>query len=282
MTAGSETATASLERVRVLATLPWSRRSPERADPRAVMREPEEGHEGCQGIEERIRRFVAVRALRPARGPWKGAAAWTASRTGSRAGSPAPGRCAQPESDGAGALFRRAAGHRKNIAGRADREGPRLPGGEHRPGRRVGRGTRSGGCQSPSVRPRRAASSRGCGRPASGTQGSCSTRSTSWAGAARSATLRRPDVVVCQSRGRLRPPSAVHNIEAVAHQCVVAASAGPVPGCGLRSSCLCLFFWYAWTPLFFHHIVVEVMALSRMLMDAMRLRAMSHKPQKTG
>ena len=55
------------------------------------MRELEEGHEGCQGIEERIRRFVAVRALRRAAWTWKGAAAWTASRTGSPGGFPCTG-----------------------------------------------------------------------------------------------------------------------------------------------------------------------------------------------
>ena len=66
MTSGAEAATASVERVRVLAALPWSRRAPERTDAGAAMRALEDAHEGRHTIKERIRRFLAVRALRQA------------------------------------------------------------------------------------------------------------------------------------------------------------------------------------------------------------------------
>ena len=66
MTSGSEAATASVERVRVLAALPWSRRAPERTDAGAAMRALEDAHEGRHTIKERIRRFLAVRALQQA------------------------------------------------------------------------------------------------------------------------------------------------------------------------------------------------------------------------
>ena len=63
VTSGIEAATASLERVRLLAALPWNRRAPERTDTAAVMRELDDAHEGRRQIKERIRRFLAVRAL---------------------------------------------------------------------------------------------------------------------------------------------------------------------------------------------------------------------------
>ena len=65
-TSGIESATASLERVRVLAALPWSRRAPERTDVGATLRELDDAHEGRHEIKERIRRFLAVRALEQA------------------------------------------------------------------------------------------------------------------------------------------------------------------------------------------------------------------------
>ena len=65
-TSGIEAATASLDRVRVLAALPWSRRAPERTDIVAAMRELDDAHEGRHQIKERIRRFLAVRALQQA------------------------------------------------------------------------------------------------------------------------------------------------------------------------------------------------------------------------
>ena len=66
MTSGSEAATFSLARVQMLAALPWSRRAPERTDAGAAMRALEDAHEGRHEIKERIRRFLAVRALRQA------------------------------------------------------------------------------------------------------------------------------------------------------------------------------------------------------------------------
>ena len=60
---GIESATASLERVRLLAALPWSRRARERTDTAAAMRELDDAHEGRHEIKERIRRFLAVRTL---------------------------------------------------------------------------------------------------------------------------------------------------------------------------------------------------------------------------
>ena len=90
MTSGSEAATFSLERVQMLAALPWSRRAPERSDAGAAMRALEDAHEGRHEIKERIRRFLAVRALRQA--------AWTLEG-GGRVDA-APGRdgaeCAAP------------------------------------------------------------------------------------------------------------------------------------------------------------------------------------------
>ena len=65
-TSGTEAATASLERVRLLAALPWSRRAPERIDTAAAMRELDDAHEGRHEIKERIRRFLAVRTLQQA------------------------------------------------------------------------------------------------------------------------------------------------------------------------------------------------------------------------
>ena len=62
-TSGTESATASLERVRLLAALPWSRRARERTDTAAAMRELDDAHEGRHEIKERIRRFLAVRTL---------------------------------------------------------------------------------------------------------------------------------------------------------------------------------------------------------------------------
>ena len=62
-TSGTESATASLERVRLLAALPWSRRAPERTDTAAAMRELDDAHEGRHEIKERIRRFLVVRTL---------------------------------------------------------------------------------------------------------------------------------------------------------------------------------------------------------------------------
>ena len=82
MTSGSEAATFSLERVRMLAALPWSRRAPERTDAGVAMRALEDAHEGRHRIKERIRRFLAVHALRQA--------AWTLE--GSCRLDAAPGR----------------------------------------------------------------------------------------------------------------------------------------------------------------------------------------------
>ena len=65
-TSGYESATASLERVRLLAALPWSRRARERTDTAGAMRELDDAHEGRHEIKERIRRFLAVRALQQA------------------------------------------------------------------------------------------------------------------------------------------------------------------------------------------------------------------------
>ena len=60
---GTEAAAASLERVRLLAALPWSRRARERTDTAAAMRELDNAHEGRHEIKERIRRFLTVRTL---------------------------------------------------------------------------------------------------------------------------------------------------------------------------------------------------------------------------
>ena len=65
-TSGTDAATASLERVSLLAALPWNRRAPERADIGAAMRALDNAHEGRHQIKERIRRFLAVRALQQA------------------------------------------------------------------------------------------------------------------------------------------------------------------------------------------------------------------------
>ena len=62
-TAGNETATIALERLRVVASLPWTARATERMDIGAAMRELEAAYAGRPEIKTRIRQFLATRRL---------------------------------------------------------------------------------------------------------------------------------------------------------------------------------------------------------------------------
>ena len=62
-TQGHEAAAVSLERLRVVAALPWTARVPERVDIEAAMAELEAAYAGRPEIKARIRRFLATRRL---------------------------------------------------------------------------------------------------------------------------------------------------------------------------------------------------------------------------
>ena len=62
-TASEEAATAALERLRVVASLPWTARAAERTDIEAAMRELEAAYAGRPEIKARIREFLATRRL---------------------------------------------------------------------------------------------------------------------------------------------------------------------------------------------------------------------------
>ena len=62
-TASQDAATAALERLRVVASLPWTARSAERIDIEAAMRELEAAYAGRPEIKARIREFLATRRL---------------------------------------------------------------------------------------------------------------------------------------------------------------------------------------------------------------------------
>ena len=55
----------SLERLRVVAALPWTARAAEQVDIEAAMAELEAGHAGRPSLKARIRRFLATRRLVP-------------------------------------------------------------------------------------------------------------------------------------------------------------------------------------------------------------------------
>ena len=61
--AGHEAAAAALERLRVVASLPWTARAAERIDIEAAMRELEAAYAGRPEIKARIRQFLATRRL---------------------------------------------------------------------------------------------------------------------------------------------------------------------------------------------------------------------------
>ena len=63
LTATYETAATMLDRVRLLTGLPWVRRTPERVELARAMAGLEASHAGCRRVKDRIRRFLAVRAL---------------------------------------------------------------------------------------------------------------------------------------------------------------------------------------------------------------------------
>ena len=62
-TASQEAAAAALERLRVVASLPWTARAAERIDIEAAMRELEAAYAGRPEIKARIRQFLATRRL---------------------------------------------------------------------------------------------------------------------------------------------------------------------------------------------------------------------------
>ena len=62
-TASHEAATAALERLRVVASLPWTARAAERIDIDAAMRELDAAYAGRPAIKARIREFLATRRL---------------------------------------------------------------------------------------------------------------------------------------------------------------------------------------------------------------------------
>ena len=62
-TLGHEAAAVSLERLRVMAALPWTARALERVDIEAAMAELEAPHAGRREVKARIRRFLATRRL---------------------------------------------------------------------------------------------------------------------------------------------------------------------------------------------------------------------------
>ena len=62
-TATYDTAAMLLDRVRLLIGLPWVRRASERVDLAAAMDGLDAAHVGCRQVKDRIRRFLAVRAL---------------------------------------------------------------------------------------------------------------------------------------------------------------------------------------------------------------------------
>ena len=63
LSAGHEAAAAALERLRVVASLPWTARAAERSDIEAAMRELEAAYAGRPEIKARIREFLATRRL---------------------------------------------------------------------------------------------------------------------------------------------------------------------------------------------------------------------------
>ena len=62
-TASQDAAAAALERLRVVASLPWTARAAERSDIEAAMRELEAAYAGRPEIKARIRQFLATRRL---------------------------------------------------------------------------------------------------------------------------------------------------------------------------------------------------------------------------
>ncbi len=67
-TAGREAAGVLLERLRVVADLPWTARASERVDIEAAMAELEAAHAGRAALKARVRRFLATRRLTST--PW--------------------------------------------------------------------------------------------------------------------------------------------------------------------------------------------------------------------
>ena len=61
--AGREAAAVVLERLRLVADLPWTARASERVDIEAAMKELEAAHAGRAALKARIRRFLATRWL---------------------------------------------------------------------------------------------------------------------------------------------------------------------------------------------------------------------------
>ena len=78
ITATYETAATMLDRVRWLTKLPWARRAPERVELARAMSGLEASHAGCRRVKDRIRRFLAVRALH--------GTAWTVEACGGAGG----------------------------------------------------------------------------------------------------------------------------------------------------------------------------------------------------
>ena len=76
---GHDAAAVSLERLRVVAALPWAARAPERVDIEAAMAELEAAYSGRLEIKACIRRFLATRRLT--------SAAWTVEGRARRARS---------------------------------------------------------------------------------------------------------------------------------------------------------------------------------------------------
>ena len=78
LTATYETAATMVDRVRWLTELPWARRAPERVELARAMSGLEASHAGCRRVKDRIRRFLAVRALH--------GTAWTVEACGGAGG----------------------------------------------------------------------------------------------------------------------------------------------------------------------------------------------------
>ena len=72
---GHDAAAVSLERLRVVAALPWAARAPERVDIEAAMAELEAAYSGRLEIKACIRRFLATRRLTSAAWTWRAAPA---------------------------------------------------------------------------------------------------------------------------------------------------------------------------------------------------------------
>ena len=202
---GHDAAAVSLERLKTVASLPWTARAAERVDIEAAMAEldaaprrpaagqgahpavPGRAPVGLGGVDGGGRRrvlppgpFGAVRAAPPRR-------------------ASGPGRHPLP-----GPLFRRTAGRRQDGARQADRHGPGPPGGDRRPRGRVGRGPPSAACRPRSGRPRRAGSSARWWRPRSATPCSFWTSSTRWAAARTTTATRRRPCSRCSTPNRTR------------------------------------------------------------------------------